>query len=99
MRRAEQPGGVGLTPGDDPLGLVQLVRALDLGDVAGFDPQKILTLVPGHMQAGDPRLGISGCKIHNGRIHPRYSQASPSAQALQEPPISIGTSMPCLASS
>ena len=97
VRRAEQFRCVGLALGDDAFRLVQLVRTFYLGDVVGLKPEELLSFVAGHVEPGGSGLGIPDDKIHNGCVH--YSQASPSAQALQVPPISIGTSMPCFASS
>ena len=96
--RAEKPGSVGLTLRNDALGFVQLVRTLYFGDIPRFKAQQALALVAGHVQPGGTRLRIAAHKIHNGRGH-AHSQASPSAQALQVEPSSMGTSMPLAASS
>ena len=96
--RAEELGGVGLALGDDALRLVQLIGPLDLGQVQRLKAQQAPALVAGHVEPGDAGPGIPPHKIHNGGIH-GYSQASPSAQALQVEPSSMGTSMPWAASS
>ena len=98
MGRAEEPSRVGLALGDDAIGLVQLIRAPDLGDVQPFKPQQGLPFMAGHVKAGRPGLCVVLHKVHDGRGH-AHSQASPSAQALQVLPSSMGTSMPCAASS
>ena len=95
---AEKPGRVGLALSNDPLRLVQLIRTFYLGDIPRFKAQQALPFVAGHVQPGGAGLRISAHKIHNGRGH-AHSQASPSAQALQVEPSSMGTSMPFAASS
>ena len=98
VRRAKQPGGVGFAFGNDALRRVKLVRTADLGDIQRLKTQKALSLVAGHVQPGSAGLCIAAHKIHDGGGH-AHSQASPSAQALQVEPSSMGTSMPLAASS
>ena len=98
MGRTEQLGGVGFALRDDALGLVQLVGALDLGDIGILKAQQLLALVAGHVEPRGAGLCVAAHKVHDGRGH-AHSQASPSAQALQVEPSSMGTSMPCAASS
>ena len=98
MHRAEQPGSVGFALGNDAVSPVQFIRTLYFGNVPRLKAQKALALVAGHMQPGGAGLGVPAHKIHNGRGH-AHSQASPSAQALQVEPSSMGTSMPLAASS
>ena len=98
MRCAEQPGSVGFALGNDAVSPVQFIRTLYFGNVPRLKAQKALALVAGHMQPGGAGLGVPAHKIHNGRGH-AHSQASPSAQALQVEPSSMGTSMPLAASS
>ena len=98
-RRAKEGRGVGLAPGNDALGLVQLIGPLDLGDVPCLTAQKRLAFMAGHVQAAGAGLRILPHKIHDGGGHGAHSQASPVAQALHWPPISMGTSMPWAASS
>ena len=99
MRRPKQAGRIGFALGDDAFGLVQLVRTFDLRDIVGFEPQQILPLMPGHMEPGGSRTRVVPHKIYDRRGHAHSAQASPSAQALQVLPSSMGTSMPCAASS
>ena len=98
VRRAEQTGGVGFALGNDAFRRVQLICTLDLRDVPRLKAQQVLSLVARHMQPGGPGLSIPAHKVHDGGVH-AHSQASPSAQALQVDPSSMGTSMPCAASS
>ena len=98
MHRAEQPGSVGFALGNDAVSPIQFIRTLYFGNVPRLKAQKALALVAGHMQPGGAGLGVPAHKIHNGRGH-AHSQASPSAQALQVEPSSMGTSMPLAASS
>ena len=96
-RGAEQPGGIGLALGNDPLRLIQLVRPGDLGQIPGLTAQRAAALVPRHMQPGYPCFGIGPDKIRKrGGAH---SHPSPSAQAVQAPPTWMGTSMPWAARS
>ena len=98
MHRVEQPGSVGFALGNDAVSPIQFIRTLYFGNVPRLKAQKALALVAGHMQPGGAGLGVPAHKIHNGRGH-AHSQASPSAQALQVEPSSMGTSMPLAASS
>ena len=98
MRCTEKLCGVGFALCNDALCFIQLICTADLGDIQRFKAQNLLSLMAGHMQPGGPGLRIAAHKVHNGRSH-AHSQASPSAQALQVLPSSMGTSMPCAASS
>ena len=98
VRRAKQPGGVGFAFGNDALRRIKLICTAYLGDIQWFKAQYALSLVAGHVQPGGAGLRIAAHKIHDGGGH-AHSQASPSAQALQVEPSSMGTSMPLAASS
>ena len=93
---AKEVGSVFLTLGDDPLCLIELVRALNLGDIQRLAPQRPPAFVPGHMQPGDFRPGVAAHKFRDGGVH--SAQPSP-AQAEHSLPSWTGTSMPWAASS
>ena len=64
--RAEERRGVGLAPGDDALGGVELARAVDLGDVQRLDAQRPRALVPGHVQPHGMLRGVGADEIADG---------------------------------
>ena len=68
-RAAEEPGGVGLTCGNDPVGLVERIRAGDLGNIVCLTAQRPPPLVARHVEPGGAEVCVVFYEIIDGCVH------------------------------